>query len=88
MALEVRRLGIWEEGVFVLNNLEVKEGALFAGFNKIVLALPLEMEEKLRPYIGKRVSLLHTDIPGKQFLIRVISDQENNEGGAWYVDWQ
>lgn len=82
MSLEVRRLGLWEEEVSTLNNLEVREGVLFAGFNKNVLALPLEMEEKLRPYIGKRLGLLHTDIQGKQFLIRVIHDQKINEGGA------
>ena len=34
MALEVRRLGIWEEGVFVLNNLEVKEGASLQDLTK------------------------------------------------------
>jgi hypothetical protein len=83
MSLEVRRLGIWEEGVSVLNNLEVEEGVLFAGFNKIVLALPLEMEERMRPYIGKRVSVLRTDIPDRSYLFRVIPDQEmNNEGGT------
>lgn len=83
MSLEVHRLGIWEEGVSVLNNLEVREEVLFAGFNKIVLALPLEMEERMRPYIGKRVSVLRTDIPDRPYLFRVIPDQEmNNEDGT------
>lgn len=81
MSREVRRLGLWEEGVSVLNDLEVKDGVLYAGFNKFVLALPIEMEGMMRPHVGKRIGVLRTDIQGKQYLIRVIPDRENNKGG-------
>jgi hypothetical protein len=81
MALQVRRLGIWEEGVSVLNNLEVRDGVLLAELNQIVLALPLEMEQKMRPQIGKRISVLHTDIPSKPYLLRIFSDQGQNGHG-------
>lgn len=82
MALEVRRLGIWEEWVSVLNNLEIKDGILFAKLNKVILALPLEMEQKMRSNIGKRISILRTDIPSRPYLLRVIPDQEMNNEGA------
>lgn len=82
MSREVRRLGVWEEGVSVLTDLEVKEGVLFAGLNKFVLILPIKMEEKMLTYVGKRVALLHTDVPGREYLFRVVPDQENSEGGA------
>lgn len=82
MSREVRRLGVWEEGVSVLNDLEVKDGVLYAGFNKFVLALPIEMEGMMRPHVAKRVGVLHSDIQGKQYLIRLIPDREISEGGA------
>jgi hypothetical protein len=84
MSPEGRRLDTWEEAVGLLNELEEKEGFLFAKISKVSLILPVELEEKMRPYIGKRVCLLRTDILGrKQYVIRVIPDQEpNSQGGA------
>lgn len=80
---EVRHLSPYEEGVGKLKALEVKDGVLFAKISNVSLAIPLEMEEKMRPHIGKRVGLLCTDIPGKHYLLRVIPDQEmNSEGGT------
>ena len=73
---EVRCLDYWEEAIGLLNELEEKEGFLFAKIGKISLVLPIEMEKKMRPYIGKRASVLHTDIPNKSYLFRLVSDQE------------
>jgi hypothetical protein len=80
---EVRHLSPYDEGLGILKELEVKEGILYATISKVSLILPLELEEKMRPHVGKRVGVLRTDIPGKQYLFRVIPDQEmNNEGGT------
>ena len=76
---ETYRLSFYEECVGVLNNLNEENGLLIALIGKISLALPLELEEKMRPYIGKRVSLIRTDIQGKQYLIRVIPDHGLND---------
>lgn len=80
---EVRHLSPYEEAVGILKKLDAKEGVLFAKISKVSLALPPELEEKMLPHLGKRVGLIRTDIPGKQYLIRVIPDQTlNNDGGA------
>jgi hypothetical protein len=78
------RLSPFEECTGVLNKLHVENGQLIALIGKISLVLPLEMEEKMRSHIGKRIAVLHTDIPNKSFLFRVVSDQEktNSERGA------
>jgi hypothetical protein len=67
-------LGIYEEAVGTLTGLTVDQGFLIAQISKVSLVLPHEMEDKLRPIIGKRVGILHTDIPGKEYLIRVIPE--------------
>ena len=54
----------------------MENGLLIALIGRISLVLPLEMEMRMRPHIGKLVALLHTDIPNKSYLFRVVSDQE------------
>ena len=76
MAFETYRLSFWEECTGVLHALHVKDGQLIAIIGKISLFLPLEMEGKLQSHIGKRMSVLHTDLPDKPYLFRVISDKE------------
>ena len=75
------RLSQYEECVGLQNNLRVKDGSLIAEIGKISLALPLKMEEKIRPHIGKRISVLRTDIPDKEYLIRVVSNEEMDRQG-------
>ena len=79
---EVHHLSPYEEALGVLKELVVKDAVLFAKIGKVSLALPVELEEKIRPHVGKRVGLIRTDIPGKQYLIRVIPDQELNDQDA------
>jgi hypothetical protein len=67
----------------VLNRLRVENGQLIALIGKIFLVLPIEMEENMRPHIGKRVSVLHLDIQSKPYLLRVFPGQAlNDQGGA------
>lgn len=77
MVFETHRLSFWEECAGILVGLHAKDGLLIALVGKISLALPLEMEEKMRPHMGERISLLRTDIPNRQYLIRVLFGKEN-----------
>jgi hypothetical protein len=80
---ETYRLSFYEECTGGLNKLHVENGLLIALIGKIYLVLPIEMEEKMRLHIGKRISLLRCDSPSKPYLLRVIPDQEpNSQGGA------
>jgi hypothetical protein len=40
--------------------------------SKVVLILPPEMENKLRPLVGTRMEILRTDIPQKEYLVCII----------------
>ena len=66
------RLACFEEVAGVLHELTENEEIIVAHIGKIHLALPLDMEEHLRPLIGQRISILHTDIPEKKYLYRVL----------------
>jgi hypothetical protein len=71
---EIQRLGFFEEAVGDLHELTLDQGFLIAGISKVNLVLPPEMESKLHPLIGMRVGVLHTDIAGKEWLVRVIPE--------------
>lgn len=64
------RLSYYEEAVGELRKLSEDEGVLFAEIGKVTVILPLEVEEELQPLLGKKIGILHTDIPGKEYLIR------------------
>jgi hypothetical protein len=68
---QLYRLSYYEEAVGTLYQLEKDNDLLVAHIGKIALALPFEMEEKLRAHLSKRIGILHTDIPRKSYLIRV-----------------
>jgi hypothetical protein len=65
-------LGFYEEAVGTLHGIAVDQGFLIARISKVILALPIEMECKLAPLMGTRIGILHTDIPGKEYLVRSI----------------
>jgi hypothetical protein len=72
--MRIQRLEFYEEAVGTLYELTVDQGFLIAQISKVILALPTEIENKLRLLIGARIGILHTDIPGKEYLVRVISE--------------
>lgn len=76
MSAILRRLNLWEEAVGPLNELDKKDNLLIAKIGQVSLIFPLELDEKMQPNIGKRIGILHTDIPNKQYLFRVYPDQE------------
>jgi hypothetical protein len=72
---EIRRLAPFEECAGSLKELFEQDGVLIALIGKIHLYLPIDLEHSLRPLIGQRIAILHTDIAAKQYLFRLL-DQE------------
>ena len=71
---KICHLGFYEEAVGILNELTEENGLLIARISDLALILPLEMEDKLRPLVGIRMGILRTDIPGRDYLLRVIPE--------------
>jgi hypothetical protein len=74
-------LGFYEEAVGTLHGIAVDHGFLIAQISKVGIALPLELENKLVPLIGKRMGVLRTDIPGKEYLVRRIPEKKTQALG-------
>ena len=54
--------------------LEERDDILLAEIGKHLVVFPHEMKETISPHLGNRISVLRSDIPGKEYLIRVIPD--------------
>ena len=80
---KIYRLSQFEEGAGILHEIVEQDGDLIALISEIHLALPLDMEESLRPLIGQRITILRTDIPGKQYILRILPTRANQVGGIW-----
>ena len=79
---EFRHLDSWEEACGFLEVLEEKDASLIAKIGKIRIILPLSLEPELRHLIGKRIAILHSDVPEKQYLYRIIAEELNRENEA------
>jgi hypothetical protein len=75
---QARYLGTFEEAAGVLQELSVEQGSLRACVGPVRLILPKELMPLLRPHIGQRISILHTDIPGKEYLFRFLQKNKDN----------
>lgn len=71
---KIYRLGFYEEAVGTLNELVEDEGVLIARISEVVLALPHEVADRLRPLLGHRIGMLHTDIPHKEYIVRALDE--------------
>lgn len=76
---KIYRLACFEEAAGVLHELTEKEGTLVAHIGKIHLALPHELEPSFRSLISQRITILRTDIPGKQYIPRVIVKEDEKD---------
>lgn len=72
---KIYHLGFFEEAVGVLTELNAEQGFLIARISDLDLVLPAEMEDELRPLVGICMGILHTDIPGRDYLLRVIPER-------------
>jgi hypothetical protein len=68
--VSVCSLGIYEEAVGVLHDVEEVDGYILASIGPVVMALPAGLEAKLRPLIGERIGILRTE---KDFRLRTFS---------------
>jgi len=73
---KLHRIGCYEEVAGILHSLTENEGILVAHLGKLRLALPLDMEKHLLPLIGQRTTIIHTDLPEKEYLYRVLSQED------------
>ena len=76
---EIRRLSLYEECAGPLGELTGRDGTLIALIGKIHLALPAELEQSLRPLIGKPMTIIKTDLPQKEYIFRVLAPKPNCE---------
>jgi hypothetical protein len=74
--LRVTAIDPWTEisGWFI--RLEEQEGELLAKIAERIVVLPFELKDALAPHLGERIAVLRTDIPGREYLFRVLP--ENN----------
>lgn len=72
------RLSFYEEIVGTLSELREKEGFLIGRISDLDILFPIELEAELRPLVGTRLGILHSDIFGKEYLIRVLSDPNSD----------
>jgi len=66
----LRVLGLWQELVDVLVDVDLERGALV--FSRCTVSVPLEVLERfpeLTSLIGMRIRLLRTDLPDRQFIV-------------------
>ena len=70
--LKVTGLELYMEVVGPLVELVEQDGVLLAEIAQHIVVLPIELKEALMPHLGSRIAILRTDIPGKEFLFRVL----------------
>ena len=73
---KIHKLGNYGEIRGPLRVLNVDRWYLRASIGDYDIVLPREMEQKLRPLVGKLVGILHTDVPGKEYIIRTLSEEK------------
>jgi hypothetical protein len=70
-------IGVFEEAIGTLSRVARGNGLLIAEMTyQIEIVLPQELEGRLCTLIGRKLGILHTDIPGREYLIKVIPEHE------------
>jgi hypothetical protein len=80
--LKVTRLEPYMEVVGPLADLVEQDGMLLAEIAGHIVVLPLELKDALMPHLNRRISILRTDIPGKEYLLRVLPEREKTASMA------
>jgi hypothetical protein len=68
------RLATWEEATGKFHKLTYNEVGLLATIGPVVVNLPSDFEEKLRPFVGRKIAILRTDDPARPYRIRQICE--------------
>lgn len=74
MAHPCHCLQCWEEAVGSLEEIRKEDGLLKAKISRIIVIAPTRLEEALKPLLGRRIAILRTDIPGKEYLFRILPE--------------
>ena len=69
-------MSTWSERFGSIQDVKDFEGHVIAQIGKIHVVFPVELSQKLHSLIGVRVAILRTDIEGKEFLFRALSDHD------------
>jgi hypothetical protein len=64
----------WMEVVGPFIKLSEQDGVSLAEIGKHIVVLPIELKDVLMPHLGCRISLLRTDISGKEYLFKVLPE--------------
>jgi hypothetical protein len=70
-------LHYWEEVIDTLERVWKENDSLNAKIGDIIVILPVDIEDKLLPLIGKCIGILRTDIPQKEYLVCSISESKS-----------
>lgn len=70
------RLGPWDEVRGILNSLD--EDCLYATISTYTIAFPADIMHAIKPFLGKRMAILRTDLPQKTYLFRILDDEPNH----------
>lgn len=68
--MKIHILEPYEEVVGELNGISLSEGSLIAQVGRISIVLPPNMDSQVRPHVGHKISILRTDLPEREFLVR------------------
>ena len=63
-------------------DLEEQEDVLLAEIGIHIVVLPLELKEALSNHLGRRIAILRTDVPGKEYLFRVLPKLDQSKSAA------
>jgi hypothetical protein len=71
--MKARRMQLWEENSGINSGLKEADGYLQLDFGSFQVLLNLDecthLRDRLERSIGRRISLIRTDIPGKELLM-------------------
>jgi len=68
---------LWEEAYGIPTEIAVEQdqGVVCLEMGKNTFVYPLEMEHKLRPFMGRRIGIIRTDLPDQEYVIRSLSEE-------------
>lgn len=69
-------LNRYEEAVGPLHHLDENDELLTARIADNIVSLPSEMKSELSRLLGCRVAIIRTDIPQKEYILRILDDRD------------
>ena len=73
---QARILEPWTEVRGILHSLD--EDALHATISSYTIVFPADLIDALKPFLGKRLAILRTDLSQKEYLLRILTEEPNH----------